>query len=109
MSFESSSSVFPNQKLDAFEELDEDPLDGDDRFDLLLDRPLLLRRNPSMALPMMCGSTNDPLLSQRSLLRDFFGSLTVVFSSLSLKRSSTSLENETVAAAGFIDFLRAIG
>lgn len=112
LSFESSSSAFPNQKLEAFDEVEAPlPLDEDaeDRFDLLPERPLLLRRNPSIAFPMMCGSTNDPLLSHRNLLRDFLGSLVVVFSSLSLNRSSTSFEKETVADDGFIDFLRAIG
>lgn len=111
VSFESSSSALPNQKLDAFEDVEAPPLDADDDDEDFFDLrpPLLFRRNPSIAFPIMCGSTNDPLLSQRNLLRDFFGSLTVVFSSLSLNRSSTSFEKETVAAAGFIDFFRAIG
>lgn len=110
VSFESSSSPLPNQKLD-----DDDDVDADvDAFDVdaflcreSFDR-VDLRRKPSMALPMTCGSTNGPRLSQRNLLFGFFGSF--AFSSLSLKRSSTSLENDTVTLAVFRSgFLRAIG
>lgn len=108
VSFESSSSPLLNQKLDDDVDADDDAFDVDaflcresfDRVDL--------RRKPSMALPMTCGSTNGPRLSQRNLLFGFFVSL--VRSSLSLKRSSTSFENDTVTLAVFrSDFFRAIG
>lgn len=98
-SFESSSSLLPNHD-DGFVAADA----------LRLYRaPTAVRadfrRNPSIALPIICGSTNELLLSQRSLDLDFFG-----FSSLSLKRSITSFENDTVKFAVFrSDFFRAIG
>lgn len=98
----SSSSLLPNQKLD-------DEVDGLD-----VDAPRLsfagfevdFRKKPSIALPITCGSTNELLLSQRKRL---FGFRSFSFS-FSLKRSKTSLENETVTLAGLrSDFLRAIG
>lgn len=108
VSFESSSSLLPNQKLD---DDDVDGFDDDDddeaapRFGLfvcLVD----FRKKPSMALPIICGSTNELLLSQR---RRLFG-LRSFCDSFSLKRSKTSFENETVTLAVFrIDFLRDIG
>lgn len=69
--------------------------------------PADLRKNPSIALPIICGSTNDPLLSHRNFDLLF---LVLSRSSLSLKRSMTSLENDTVKLAGLrMDFLRDIG
>lgn len=108
VSFESSSSLLPNQKLDDDDE-DVDGLDDDDvaapRFGLLLCF-VDFRKNPSIAFPIICGSTNELLLSQRKRLFDF-RSFCVSFS---LKRSNTSLEKETVTLAVFrIDFLRDIG
>lgn len=108
VSFESSSSPLPNQKLD--EDGDADDVDAFD-VDAFLCRESFdrvdLRRNPSMAFPIKCGST-ILWLSQRNLLFGFFGSL--ARSSLSLKRSSTSFENDTVTLAVFrSDFFRAIG
>lgn len=105
VSFESSSSVLPNQKLDV------DGLDADDflwreSFDdeILVD----FRRNPSIALPIRWGSTNGPRESHRNRLFGFFVSLER--SSLSLNRSSTSLEKDTVTLAVFrSDFFRDIG
>lgn len=104
VSFESSSSLLPNQKLDD----DVDGLDVDavaPRFARSLPLFVDFRRNPSIALPIICGSTNELLLSQRKRLFDFF-SFGVSFS---LNRSKTSFENETVTFAVFrSDFLRAI-
>lgn len=105
VSLESSSSPLPNQKDDDDDDFD---VDAEPRLyresrELFVD----LRRNPSMALPMTCGSTN-PRLSHRKRLFDFGFSL--AFSSLSLKRSSTSFENDTVTLAVLrSDFFRAIG
>lgn len=109
VSFESSSSLLPNQKLDD----EVDGLDDDDDDDeAVLPRferesfPVDFRRNPSIALPIICGSTNELLLSQRKRL---FGFRSRSFS-FSLNRSNTSLENETVTLAVLrSDFLRAIG
>lgn len=105
VSAESSSSALPNQKLDDLE--DEDDFFTRDSLGTapLLDEPL--RKNPSIALPITCGSTNELLLSQRNLLFGFFVSLRL--SSLSLNRSKTSFENETDAVLVFVDFFRAIG
>lgn len=110
LSLESSSSPLPNQKLDDDDEEEDDGFDDDVEPFLYLDPVALfadLRRKPSIALPIMCGSTNALLLSQRKRLFDFGG---LARSSLSLNRSSTSFENETVTLAVFrSDFFRAIG
>lgn len=118
-SFESSSSLLPNQKLD---DEDVDGFDDDDDDDvppppLRFERESFpcfadFRKKPSMAFPIacafpiICGSTNEVLLSQRKRLLDFFSFCT----SFSLNRSNTSFENETVTLAVFrSDFLRDIG
>lgn len=113
VSFESSSSLFPNQKLDDdVDGLDDDDDDEDDAaavplrffesFPVFVD----FRKNPSIALPIICGSTNELLLSQRNRLFGFFSRC----DSFSLKRSNTSFENETVTLAVLrSDFLRDIG
>lgn len=111
VSFESSSSPLLNQNDD--DDVDDEEVDAFD-VDAFLWRASFepdrvdLRKNPSMALPITCGSTNGPRESQRNLLFGFLGSL--VRSSLSLKRSSTSFENDTVTLAVFrSDFFRAMG
>lgn len=109
VSFESSSSLLPNQKLDDddVDGLDDDDVPVEPRFEresfpLLVD----FLRNPSIALPIICGSTNELLLSQRNRLFGFFSRC----DSFSLKRSNTSFENETVTLAVLrSDFLRDIG
>lgn len=107
VSFESSSSPLLNQKLDEDDDDDDDAAFDVDAFLCRSFDRVDLRRKPSIALPMTCGSTNGPRLSQRNLL---FGFFSLAFSSLSLKRSSTSFENDTVTLAVFrSDFFRAIG
>lgn len=105
----SSSSPLPNQKLDEVAELDDvDGLEAELLRRSLETERVDLRRKPSMAFPMTCGSTNGPRESHRNLLRGFRVSLGR--SSLSLNRSRTSLENDTVALAVLrSDFFRAIG
>lgn len=109
VSFESSSSLLPNQKLDD----DVDGFDDDDDDEAALRFVhesfadfVDFRRKLSIAPPIICGSTNELLLSQRRRLFGFRS----FWNSFSLKRSKTSLENETVTLAVFRrDFLRDIG
>lgn len=113
VSFESSSSVLPNQLEDDdfFDDLAPTSLELDDFFDEL-DPVMKL----SIACPIMRASTIALLPSHFNLLRGDLDSLILdlvsppfFISDLSRSASIASFANETVAPGGFRDLRRVIG
>lgn len=111
VSFESSSSVFPNQlEDDAFLDLADESLELDDFFDEL--EPVM---KFSMAWPIIRASTMALLPSHFNLLSGDRDSLGLDFvsplfgSDFSRSLSIASFANDTVALGDLIDFFRSIG